>query len=143
MSFCKRVGTKVRSILRKVEKAVLDNAGIALSVTKTIKAFLDTGIVDMAVLLTNTKADDALLVHVKRALLVSIDTLELVDKCKDAATPKLKIQCFVEGLMKLSPAMRESVLIKLASLITGELSGNMDRRSFYDAVTQALYTAEK
>jgi hypothetical protein len=143
MSFCKRVGTKVRSILRKVEKAVLDNAAIALSITKALQAFMDTGIVDMAVLITKTKADDALLVHAKRALLVSIDTLELVEKCKNAATDQLKIQCFVEGLMELSPALRESVLIKLASLITGELSGNMDRRSFYDAVTQALYTAEK
>jgi hypothetical protein len=143
MSFCKKVGTKVRGILRKVEKAVLDNAAIALSITKTIQGFLDTGIVDMAVLLTNTKADDAALVHVKNALLVAIDTLGLVDKCKDAATDKLKIACLVEGLMKLSPKMRNSVLIKLASIITAILSGDTEKESFYDAVTQAVYTAEK
>ena len=85
----------------------------------------------------------AALVHVKRALLVAIDTLGLVDKCKDAATDKLKIACLVEGLMKLSPKMRNSVLIKLASIFTAILSGDKEKESFYDAVTQAVYTAEK
>jgi len=143
MSFCKKVGTKVRGILRKVEKAVLDNAATALEITQSIKSFVDTGVVDMAVLLTNTKADDAALEKIKQALVISVDALALVDKCKDAVLPKDKIACLVEALVKLSPNVRDGVLIKLASILTAHLSGNAERQSFYDALTQAVYTAEK
>lgn len=143
MALCKKLGPTFRKAVRQIENTVLSNAALALSITKLIKSFMDSEAIDLVVLLTKTTADDKLLKRTKDALIVSIDALSLVDNCKHAVTLEEKVKCFTEALAKFSPDVRDGILIKLANLLTAHLSGMKENQSYYDGVTQGVYSTEK
>ncbi len=143
MTVCTRINKKVKALFKRANSAVTEHAATALSITQAIKSFLDTGVLDIVVLFTKTKADDIALARLNTALITAIDALQLVEGCKGAFSLKEKVSCLLEGLRLLSPHMRDAVLIKLANLLTAHLDGNRYKQNFYDALTQGLYSAEK
>ncbi len=142
MSLCKNFGRKVKALLRKVD-AELERLGpVVLKITGGIKKALEGPAGDLLTMIIPGDLDNHLRENLVKHLTTAIDYLNIIDTCKDK-TGEEKVKCFIEELKKKSPKVRESLLIKLASIITSLMhSGNL-RQNEYDTFIQLQYSLSK
>lgn len=143
MGFCKGFGGKAKRFFKSIDKYVADNSALALSITREIAAIVGSDMVDVITKITKTTVDDVARVQVLKALEYAIDTLEVIEACKGTKNMEDKVKCFAKELGLKSPAMREAILIKLASLVTKKLDGHRFKQSVYDAIVQGQFTSNK
>lgn len=143
MSFCKSVRSKIKSILRKFDKEVEEHVDTALLVTTSIKKFLRSPVSDIINAIIPGQIDDLIRAKLLVILPYAIDTLTIIDHCKDAKTLNEKAACYIDQLKKVDPALQEAILHKLAAIITRELDGNKLAQSVYDLFVQAQYSVKK
>lgn len=145
--FCKGFGNNFKKFLLKVGKELSDKAALALSITATLKAFLEGSPVSLGVLLTDTKVDDAIFKKVMDGLGIAIDKASAVYNLSAVCTmqPSLdsKLKCFMAEMKKLHPDLQNNILINIAVILTAHLDNNMQKRSLYDALLQGMYTLNK
>lgn len=140
--FCKKLSAKIKAFISKVKTEIEQHAETALSVTSVLKQFLDNPLTASLVSITPTKIDDAARFAIIRALETAIDSLTVVNACKDK-TGTEKVKCFLLELKKLHPEMIDAVLIKIAAKIAAKLHGEKEKQSVYDAAVQLGYTLKK
>lgn len=141
--FCKGFGSRFKNFLVKIDKALADNAAIALSITGTLKSFLEGPAVSLGILLTETKVDDAIFQKMMKGLDIAISNLAITATCKAEPSLDAKLKCFIAELKKLHPDLQNSILVKIAAIITAHLDDRKQKQSLYDALVQGTYTMGK
>ncbi len=141
--FCPTMKNKYRTLLQQFDAYVDQHVDTALAITATLKNLLASPVADMITAIIPGQADD----HVKELLIAglqnAIEVLSIADTCKLHTDMNDKLKCFMLQLGQREPQLQETILQKLASLLTAHLDGQRLRQHFYDLFTQAKYTAGK
>jgi hypothetical protein len=143
MAFCKKTGSKIRKVLLQFDAFVEEHAAEALRVTSIIKSALESPLVSVLEAIIPGEADTIFKNSVLHALEIGIDTLSIINTCKDEPSLEAKILCFVTHLRSVSPDLQDAVLQKLQSILLRELDGKTKKQNVYDLFSQATYSNTK
>jgi len=143
MAFCSGFMGKIKSLFKKVDKFLDDNINTALAVSTAIRSFFYNPVFDVLVAISKTQVDNILLDKVRQALSVAVDSLAIVNTCKQYTSLEEKLQCFITEVKKLAPDLQQAILVKLAQLVASQIDGNRYKQSVYDALVQGKFTIEK
>jgi hypothetical protein len=141
--FCTKMRQRIRHVMQQFDAYVDAHAETALQITTALKHALESPVADMVTLLIPGTADDALKQHLQQALVRVTDTLLVLSKCSKEHDMNKKLQCLAGELLRQTPEVRDALLHKMASLLTGELDGNRLKQRLYDLYVQAKYTSMK
>lgn len=143
MAFCKRVKPKINSLLKAFDEFVQKHVEVALTVTEGIKKIAAGVTGDIITSLIPGTLDDAIRARLLQILPYAIDTLKILDACKEKLSLQEKANCFITELKKVDPALQEAILHKLASIITRELDNSKLAQNVYDLFVQVQYSLDK
>jgi hypothetical protein len=143
MAFCKKVGSKIKQVLKQFDSFIEQHSEEALRVTKIIKAALESPLADLLEAIIPGDADTIFKNKVLQALETGIDTLNIVNTCRQEPSLEAKLICFVTALKEVSPDLQDAVLQKLQSILLRELDGNTRKQNIYDLFSQAAYSNSK
>ncbi len=142
MTLCKNFGKKVRSLLKKVDNELERLGPIVLKVTTGIKNLLSSPAVDILTVIIPGDLDGRIRDMIVKKLDEAIDYLNIIDTCR-GKTGAAKVQCFIDELKKKSKPVQRSLLIKLASILTGMLHTGSLSQNEYDTFIQLQYSLQK
>jgi DNA polymerase III gamma/tau subunit len=143
MAFCKKTGSKIKHALQQFDAFIEQHSEEALRVTKIIKAALESPLVDLLEAIIPGDADTIFKNKVLQALETGIDTLNIVNTCRNEPNLEAKLICFVTALKEVSTDLQDAVLQKLQSILLRELDGNAKKQNIYDLFSQAAYSNSK
>lgn len=141
--FCIKMRQRIRQVMLQFDAYVDAHAETALRITTALKSALESPVADMVTLLIPGTADDALKQQLQKVLERVTDTLLVLSKCSNEGDMNKKLQCLAGELLRQPPDVRDALLHKMASLLTGALDGNRLKPRLYDLYVQARYTAMK
>lgn len=143
MAFCKNFNPKVRKLLKKIDDALNDYLGLALSISGKIKSILSS---PMAYALTDIipgDKDDAMHDKAVGALGYTIDALTALKAITEETDVKKKLDMFLAELSERQPEYKEAMLFKIASLLTKSMHGGVLTQAEYDVLVQGQYMNKK
>jgi hypothetical protein len=143
MAFCRKTRLKIKQALQQFDAFIERHAEEALRVTKVIKSAMESPLVDLLEAIIPGDADTIFKNNVLQALETGIDTLSIVNTCRQEPTLEAKLVCFVNALKEVSPDLQDAVLQKLQSILLRELDGNTRKQNIYDLFSQAAYSSSK
>jgi hypothetical protein len=143
MAFCKKTGPKIKQALQQFDAFIAQHSEEALRVTKIIKSALESPLADLLEAIIPGDADTIFKNKVLQALEIGIDTLNIVNTCRQEPNLEAKLNCFVNALKEVSADLQDAVLQKLQSILLRELDGNTRKQNIYDLFSQAAYSNSK
>ncbi len=141
--FCKNLRNRLKRALQHFDSYVEEHVEVALKITTTLKQLLTSPVADIVTALIPGDVDNVVRQHLLAALERAMDTLMIVEKCRQHNDVNDKLQCFAEQLQLTSPELQDALLQKLASLLASHLDGKRLKQNLYDLYTQARYAAMK
>jgi hypothetical protein len=124
---------------QKFEQFLIDHVDDAISIVSKIKAAVESPIIlsFMGILPEKYRgAAGAVLATVEAVLNKVLDELQVSNTCLQLPSTAQRLKCFVDHMKTLSPAMREAVYFKFASLYTEGISGAPASRKAIDTAVQ-------
>jgi hypothetical protein len=118
-------------------------AGISLTVTKALKAFIDSPMAFRFVEATPKNWDDTTRRIISDGLAKLIPRLQVTAECSSEQSMDEMVSCWLRAVGKQPSDIQEALLIKLASGLTGHQDGDRLKRSIYDVQTQIKYSGSK
>ena len=143
MAFCRKTRSKIKQALQQFDAFIERHAEEALRVTKIIKSAIESPLVELLEAIIPGDADTIFKNKVLQALETGIDTLNIVNTCRQEPNLEAKLVCFVKALKEVSPDLQDAVLQKLQSILLRELDGNTRKQNIYDLFSQAAYSNSK
>jgi hypothetical protein len=141
--FCPNLKKQIRFALREFDAFVDAHITTALAVTRQMKAVLASPVTDIITAIIPGDIDEA----IRKQLLVfldkSVEALAIADTCRLHTDLNDKLKCFMQQLRLRDPELQDAILLKLASLIAGNLDGQRFRRHLYDLYTQAKFSSAR
>jgi hypothetical protein len=141
--FCNKMKAQMRLLLNQFDKYLEAHVDTALQVSTLLKNALTSPVADWVTALIPTRLDDVLKKQLSALLDKVIDTLAIVDACKQYTDLNQKLDCFAKQLKAHDPELRDALLQKLAGLLAAGLDGQRLQQYLYDLYTQAKYSASK
>lgn len=141
--FCSGLKQKLRKALRSFDEYVESHVNTALTITTCMRNILQSPVTDLVTALIPGTLDDVAKAKTLQVLCASVDVLSVVKKCSGETDAKKKIQCFMDELKQYDPKLQNTLLFKLASLVTAGLDDNKLSENLYDLYVQAKYVASK
>jgi hypothetical protein len=142
--FCTQFTSRIKALLNRYDSYLDNHIDTALSVTTGIKNFLSNPIVgDILQTLIPSGWESTMRDEVLQALSAAVSALTIADSCKQCTTLADQLSCFVTQLKIHTPDVQDTLLQKLASIITAVMDGHKLKQNVYDLYTQAKYTATK
>lgn len=132
-----------RNLFHTIPNKIREYASKSLEVTTALKNMLNSPVLDIVTALIPGTWDDAIRSAMVAALEKSLPYLQVVDKCKDAATLEEMVLCWLTEVRKMPQHVQNALLMKLAALLTAILDNNDLRQSHYDYYLQLLYSGNK
>ncbi|MCW3467635.1 hypothetical protein [Chitinophaga nivalis] len=143
MSFCKNSRLKIKWALQQFDQFIDRYAEESLRITRLIKSALESPMVNILETIIPGDADTIFKHKVLQALETGIDTLSIVNTCRQQPSLEEKLICFTRELRNVPAPMQEAVLQKLQSTILRELDGNTKKQHLYDLFSQAKFSSKK
>lgn len=141
--FCIKIKNRLKKLLGKFDNYMDNHIDTALKVTSGLKRMLSSPVADIITAIVPGDADNVIRQQLISAISKAVDALAIIDNCKQYGDVNEKLSCFITQLHQLDPKLRDAILQKLASLLSGQLDGQRLKQSLYDLYTQAKYVASK
>jgi hypothetical protein len=140
---CIKIKNRLKSLLRQFDNYVDGHIDTALKITAALKNILSSPVADILAAIIPGNIDKAVRLELVDGLNKVVETLGIVESCKQYTDTNEKLKCFIQQLQQKDPQLQDAILHKLASLLTAHLDGQRLKQSLYDLYTQAKYTAAK
>lgn len=139
MSCGNKLKKKIAEISNKVDAAVREYAGYALSISTNIKKIIDSPLGDLVTQVIPGDWDDNLKAKAADALGKAVDALDYTNRI--ASTPLLedKLKLFVAGLSDQSNEFKESQLKKTMDLVTKYMDGQRLKDHEYEMAASGTF----
>lgn len=141
--FCKPLKSKLRKALQAFDQYVQQHVDTALKITTALKDVLKSPVGDIITAIIPGDIDAVIRIKAIGILSTAVDALGIVKNCEACTDMNKKLQCFIDGIKTVDPALQNALLIKLASLLTAGLDDNKLADSLYDLYVQAKFVASK
>lgn len=141
--FCKNFKKELRKALREFDAFVDAHITTALAITRQLKQVLASPITDVVTAIIPGDLDEAIRQQLLVFLGKAIEALAIADTCRLHTNLNDKLMCFIQQLRLRDPELQDAILLKLASLIAGNLDGQRFRQHLYDLYTQAKFSSAR
>lgn len=131
---------------KKFEKFLQDHVDDAIEIVSKIKAAVESPIVATLIFFLPAKYKAAIgpiITKIESVLERVLVELQVSQDCLGKQTTAERLKCLVDHLRTLSPAMRDAVYFKFASLYTQYSSDAQIKGSIVDAIVQNRFIEQK
>lgn len=131
---------------KKYEQFLADHVDDAILVVSKIKSAVESPVITSLFYFFPEKYKNAgaeALQKIQAIIDKVLAELLVSDECLKKATLFEKLQCFVQQVKRLSPAMQEAAYLKFASLYAKHSSGAQLSSSTYDTAVQNRFFTKK
>lgn len=139
--FCPNFKKELRSAMREFDSFVDAHITTALAITQQLKTLLASPVTDVLTAVIPGDLDDVIRRHLLDFLGKAVEALTIADTCRLHTDLNEKLKCFIQQLRLRDPELQDAILLKLASLIAGNLDGQRFRQHLYDLYTQAKFSS--
>lgn len=146
MAFCAKCQSDIKKLWKKVDDLLIENLGLALNITNTLKELVNNPIVKTIADLTPTQIDNLILGEAGKFLTnaaIKLNMLSIVINPKTDEERKEAIMDIVAILKNLTSEHRDAFLFKLGSLITKLYDNGRFNNHMYDLAQQVNFSLKK
>lgn len=149
----KKLWTKIKGFFalvfggaKKFEAFLIDHVDDAIAIVSKIKQAVENPVIITLIGFLPEKyktVGGAVLARIESVLDKVLTDLAISNQCLQLPTTASRLKCFVDNLKQFSPAAREAMYMKFASLYTQYSSGTAESRSRIDTAVQMRFLEQK
>lgn len=131
---------------KKFEKFLIDHVDDAIAIVDKIRRAVENPVIITLIGFLPDKYRDVageVLARVESVLDKVLADLTISNTCLQMPTTATRLKCFVDNLKQMSPAAREAMYMKFASLYAQHSSGITEKTSRIDTAVQMRFLEKK
>lgn len=131
---------------KKFEKFLIDHVDDAIAIVSKIKQAVENPVIISLIGFLPEKyktVGSEILARVESVLNKVLEDLAISNQCLQLPTTASRLKCFIDNLKQMSPAAREALYMKFASLYAQHSSGSKEKTSRIDTAVQMRFLEKK
>ena len=129
---------------KRFEQIVSEHIDEAIKIAARVRELSNSAAALTVVNLTKTKLDNQALAMIRTAAEKVIEKLTLFTECTKHVSFDEKMLCFIQSLQQQSPAVRDALTMKFASLLAAYKSGQTQlAQNIWDTAVQSRFFEQK